>query len=880
MKLCAPALSQLVIAPDGAVKLCRVQRDCLGDSNKRPLAELLDAPPAREVRLALLRGEWPQSCSACRDQEAAGAPSWRVRRNRDFSPEEQARLLDGVERTTGAVGRVSALDVTFSNLCNAACKTCGPGTSTAFGLVARRADHLRRMFPAPSLLLRSDGRERFMDELLALVPGLALLRVGGGEPFIQDELHRFLERIGAEERPHIELRATTNLTRLSHGGVSMLDRLSGFKAVRLSVRVDGPAEVHDYLRYPSKLDAVLSSAREVRARQGFAVTARIAVGALNVLRLPEAIELARTGLGAERLAFSLLDEEHLRVECLPAPLRQTAGARLAAYGRARPYADAGFGAEIDRALAATQERLKATGNTGAFVWYVRAHDEATGQDVLRCVPELAPFLRGAAAAARPAPVPPPLAASVQAPALAPAPLQAPDPGRAIPVPERPAVAPGDAPGARPATIGPTGAVGRSRAAGESPSLCVMPWIHALVQPSGLVKPCAAAGVPPPEERAALSVRERSLTEIFDAPHLRRMREQMLGGEWPDSCGACRQRLETGAPSPRDAYNAAYAAHFQRLREGAEQLVPRIRSLDLRISNLCSFKCRMCSGASSSGWHGEHAEIHPGLEVPPGVVGLHDVPGFWTHLREAIVPHVEELHLGGGEPLMTREHYALLDLLVAAGRTDVALRYETNLSQLSFEQRDVTALWRRFPRVHVVMSLDGVGPLGEYVRHGLDFARWCANVELLKRAAPHVQRSLQFVVSAYNVLDFQKHYDTIVACEFVPQDRIGLALLEWPAYLGVQVLHPVLKEQARRKLLAMAETDPLADDACRRSIRRIIEHMDGADLYPALGRAFAEKTRAMDRLRGEHLLAVAPELALMLRASPDEAGAPPPGPVRS
>ena len=54
--------------------------------------------------------------------------------------------------------------------------------------------------------------------------------------------------------------------------------------------------------------------------------------------------------------------------------------------------------------------------------------------------------------------------------------------------------------------------------------------------------------------------------------------------------------------------------------------------------------------------------------------------------------------------------------------------DTNLSCLRYGDWDVVDLWRRFPRVRLNLSLDGVGAQGEYIRHGLNYVRWTENVK--------------------------------------------------------------------------------------------------------------------------------------------------------
>ena len=795
-KYCVAAFSQLRISPHGGLKLCCKQREWIGNSNEDSLLTAVNSPMAREIRLKLIRGEWPDECGVCRDQEALGASSWRLERNRDFTDAENAEIAARTNAETGEIApQLSAVEVAFSNLCNLACKMCQPDISTTFGTLSQRSERLKKMFPIENLMQRAYGRSEFMDELVAIAPSLKFLCVTGGEPFMSSEFHNFIDRLG-EHKQHITFLTTSNLTQLRHGKLTIMERLSGFKAVQLSVSVEGPKPVHDYIRYPSQLEVVLDNARKLRNGADFEITSNITVGALNILRMPEAIEIVRKGFDPSHILFSFVDEFYLRVECLPKPLRALAASRLNAYRQARPYAGSSVEPDIESMMTVVAERLNHEGNFDAFIEYLKAQDEATGQRFLDCVPELKNYLP----TGEPSPEREDADASKSSPAVEPIIVQP----VTFPIP---LVSAGTVANAASTHERPPPAKARKKAPNDSASLCVIPWIHTQVQLSGDMKLCCVANNPGRESDIRLSVRERPIAELFQSDYMQKVRAQMLAGEWPAACESCKRKQEIGVSSYRDTYNTKHSDYYEVLRTAPEKLEPKIRSLNLYIKNLCNFKCRMCTGVVSSRWQEDHEEIYPGITAAPGVHGIHDVESFWTEFNEKMIPDLEEIHFAGGEPLIIEEHYKILDMLIRAGRTDVALRYDTNLSKLSLKHWDIIKLWQKFPRIHISMSNDGVGRLGEYIRYGMDYDKWCEHIGRIKKAVPHAHRSLHFVINAYNVLDFQKHYDTLVACQLVPQENIGFTFLEWPAYLSVQALHPTLKEQARRKLLAMAETDP-------------------------------------------------------------------------
>jgi hypothetical protein len=104
--------------------------------------------------------------------------------------------------------------------------------------------------------------------------------------------------------------------------------------------------------------------------------------------------------------------------------------------------------------------------------------------------------------------------------------------------------------------------------------------------------------------------------------------------------------------------------------------------------------------------------------------------------DKFIGDVQEIYFAGGEPLIMDEHYIILEKLIAAGRTDVILRYNTNFSHIQFKKWDLVKLWAPFincaknpkGRVQLFASLDAVGPVAELARHGTVWENVYNNIE--------------------------------------------------------------------------------------------------------------------------------------------------------
>ena len=92
--------------------------------------------------------------------------------------------------------------------------------------------------------------------------------------------------------------------------------------------------------------------------------------------------------------------------------------------------------------------------------------------------------------------------------------------------------------------------------------------------------------------------------------------------------------------------------------------------------------------------------------------------------------VEEVYWVGGEPLMYEQHWRYMKRIVELGDgPKVYARYNTNLSRINYRglnlYDDILAHIRDW---QICASIDGTGPIGEYIRTGLNYNQWLENFE--------------------------------------------------------------------------------------------------------------------------------------------------------
>jgi sulfatase maturation enzyme AslB (radical SAM superfamily) len=225
-----------------------------------------------------------------------------------------------------------------------------------------------------------------------------------------------------------------------------------------------------------------------------------------------------------------------------------------------------------------------------------------------------------------------------------------------------------------------------------------------------------------------------------------------------------------------------------------------------------------------------------------------------------IPHLEQIYFAGGEPLIMKEHWMILDELVKRKMFHVRLIYNTNFSEMKFKGRDVFEMWKLFDCVSVGASLDGSYARGEYIRKGQDWQQTVDNRKRMIEICPNVDFYVSSTVSMMNVLhitDFHREWSDMGLVR--PMDW-NINILQHPFRYRVDVLPQHLKDQAKEKILDHIKWLMPQDQLTRAThgYKGIINFMMQNDSTHQL-KDFFRNNNLIDKVRKENFFAVFPEL---------------------
>jgi MoaA/NifB/PqqE/SkfB family radical SAM enzyme len=180
-------------------------------------------------------------------------------------------------------------------------------------------------------------------------------------------------------------------------------------------------------------------------------------------------------------------------------------------------------------------------------------------------------------------------------------------------------------------------------------------------------------------------------------------------------------------------------------------------IDFNWSNKCNFACLGCSVNKSSTIHKHYSEIFDIFE-DRGEVKIkidYNKQDRFDYIIENS-NYIKYIHLGSsGEPFMIDDIYELLELLIKNKLCDkIKILTHTNGSILKYKNKSMIDLLNHWGKYALVMiSNDGSGKRGEYVRYGYKDKNWLKTYQALKKTDINVR--VAYCLNIFNILYLQE-----------------------------------------------------------------------------------------------------------------------------
>lgn len=289
------------------------------------------------------------------------------------------------------------------------------------------------------------------------------------------------------------------------------------------------------------------------------------------------------------------------------------------------------------------------------------------------------------------------------------------------------------------------------------------------------------------------------------------RKLMLEGKRPKECQYCWNMEDLGNISDRIIRNAEVWAKNDldifKNYTGDENVYPR--HVEVSFSTTCNLKCSYCNPTVSSKWLEEvqryggyntstkfNDYIKPNVPLP-FILDKDENPyleAFWKWLPDAY-NHMYILRVTGGEPLLSKHTFTLMDFVASHKNSKLELIVNSNLC---VPDKNVDNLINSAKHLlsnnsirgfKIFGSLDSVGEQAEYQRHGLDFNLFQSNVIKILENIPGSKVSFTCTFNVFSVPKIKEFMTYMKSLIDVYGQRISFdtPYLRFPPHQCVQIL---------------------------------------------------------------------------------------------
>jgi hypothetical protein len=286
---------------------------------------------------------------------------------------------------------------------------------------------------------------------------------------------------------------------------------------------------------------------------------------------------------------------------------------------------------------------------------------------------------------------------------------------------------------------------------RSNSFCGAKWYNATVWlGSGMTTSCHH---PLPHKIDPIAVQSNPKL-LHNTPEKKQQRRQMQCGERPSGCEYCWKIEDMGPEHVSDRVFKSWIYTNEELTDAFQTDSEEdfeLRSLEIAFDRTCNFACSYCNPAFSSTWvkdiknngayenlksDGRGHFIHPHDENQLYGYGEYNpyVEAFFKWWESDLHKTLRQLRVTGGEPLMSADLWKLIDWFEKNGdksTTDLAIN--SNLVAKPELIQRLIDVKKHLPTLCVYSSCEAVDGAAEYIRDGMIFETWWANMQKLHHA---------------------------------------------------------------------------------------------------------------------------------------------------
>ena len=425
---------------------------------------------------------------------------------------------------------------------------------------------------------------------------------------------------------------------------------------------------------------------------------------------------------------------------------------------------------------------------------------------------------------------------------------------------------------------------------KSASFCGAKWYNATIWlGSGMTTSCHH----PPAHKVDVDEVKFNPRALHNSSQKKQDRADMLTGVRPKGCEYCWKIEDIKRDNISDRVYKS-VIYSDKLLQDAYNTPPEddvnLRTLEIAFDRTCQFACSYCNPAFSTTWVKDIKKngAYAGLESDGRNHFTHEhneaslykysetnpyVEAFFKWWESDLHETLQELRITGGEPLMSGHTWDLFDWFKenkGKSKTRIAIT-----SNLGFESEKVEKLLDAAEHLELDLytSNESMGLQAEYIRDGLEWKQWTANVELLIRSGKlrglHVMNTINALCleSLPEFLTWMLEWKSKFGRDF---PNFTLNILRFPSFQSPLVLPDEIREHHKQRLqdwLSNFRNHAMLHEHEINHVQRLIDYLDVVKTphretfeMPKLHNDFKQFYSQYDQRRGKDFTATFPTLA--------------------
>ncbi len=352
----------------------------------------------------------------------------------------------------------------------------------------------------------------------------------------------------------------------------------------------------------------------------------------------------------------------------------------------------------------------------------------------------------------------------------------------------------------------------------SPSFCIAKWKQVTVHlDTGRTHSCHH----PVTHKIPVNEILSNPTALHNTKFKKQQRKLMLEGQRPSECDYCWRVEDSAEKSNMQSFSDRIIKSSTGWAQGTiedivkngwkHNVIPS--AMEINFGSTCNFKCSYCNPEISSKWM-EEVKSFGGYQLDGfeynGIEWLKQndripipnkdynpyVDAFWNWWPE-LVKELKVFRITGGEPLLNKNTFRVLDYLIENPHPELSLSVNSNLCvpdsilEEFISKMKVIQEGKMIKDFKVYTSCEAQGSRAEYIRHGLNYEKWLSNCEAVIRDIPDSRLGLMATYNLLSITSFREMLEDLLILKnrytIQPQRphtvSIDIPYLRWPEFMA-------------------------------------------------------------------------------------------------